>query len=143
MKRAVALQSLSRDHLKALLTAKRLREATDVEAAARTFLEFWGREGRRHFRVEEEVLLPSWALHRPVDRAAMTRMLEEHLAVRRSALRIAAGEATLKELQDLGRLLDEHVRFEERQLFPMIERALDPDDLTRLAAAIEQAEASP
>jgi len=140
MKRAVALQPLSRDHLKSLLAAKRLREATDVVAASRDFLAFWESDGQHHFRVEEEVLLPGWALHCPVDRVAVARMLEEHLAIRRGVLRAAAAEASIEELAELGQLLDDHVRFEERELFPMIEEALDPGDLNRLAAAIERAE---
>ncbi len=140
MKRAEALQPLSRDHLKSLLVAKRLRNATDAAAAGRDFLAFWESEGRHHFRVEEEVLLPGWALHGPVDRVAVARMLEEHLAIRRGALRAVAGEASLEELADLGQLLDNHVRFEERELFPMIEEALDPDSLRRLATAIKRAE---
>lgn len=143
MKRAEALQPLSRDHLKSLLAAKRLRNATDAAVAGQDFLAFWESEGRRHFRVEEEVLLPGWALHRPVDRVAVARMLEEHLAIRRAALRAAGAEASLEELRDLGRLLDDHVRFEERELFPMVEQALEPDDLARLAIAIERAEENP
>jgi hemerythrin-like domain-containing protein len=140
MKRAEALQPLSRDHLKSLLAAKRLRGATDAASAGQDFLAFWESEGRHHFRVEEEVLLPGWALHSPVDRVAVARMLEEHLAIRRGALRAAAGEASIEELAELGQLLHDHVRFEERELFPMIERALGPDDLNRLASAIERAE---
>jgi hemerythrin-like domain-containing protein len=143
MKRTEALRPLSRDHLKSLLAAKRLRNATDAAQAGRDFLEFWKTEGQHHFRVEEEVLLPGWALHCPVDRVAVARMLEEHLAIRRGALRAGAKEASLEELRDLGRLLDDHVRFEERELFPMVERALAPEDLGRLAIAIERAEEGP
>lgn len=117
-----------------------MRNATDVRTASRDFLEFWESEGKHHFRVEEEVLLPGWALHSPVDRLAVARMLEEHLAIRRAALRAAAAEASLAELRDLGQLLEGHVRFEERELFPLIEEALDPGSLRRLATAIERAE---
>ena len=85
-------------------------------------------------------MLPGWALKSPVDRVAVARMLEEHLAIRRGALRAAAAEAAIEELRDLGQLLDDHVRFEERELFPMIEEALDPDSLRRLATAIRRAE---
>lgn len=143
MKRAEALQPLSRDHLKSLLAAKRLRDATDAAAAGQDFLAFWESEGRHHFRVEEEVLLPGWALHCPVDRIAVARMLEEHLAIRRGALRTAGAEASLEELRELGRLLHDHVRFEERELFPMVEQALKPDALDRLAIDIERAEENP
>jgi hemerythrin-like domain-containing protein len=140
MKRAEALRPLSREHLLALHAAKILKEGEELEGPVEAFLDFWTGEGRRHFRIEEEVLLPNWALRAEVDRPAVARMLEEHLAIRREALRLEAGVATLDEGRELGRLLHDHVRFEERELFPKIEAALEPADLAALAAAIEEAE---
>jgi hypothetical protein len=142
VKRAEALRPLSREHLGALLSAKKLRESGDLEEAAQAFLEFWRGDGQRHFRIEEEVLLPTWARHAEVDRAGVARMLEEHLAIRREALRLEDGDLSLEEARELGRLLHDHVRFEERQLFPIVEQALDEAALGQLAAAIEQAERS-
>jgi hemerythrin-like domain-containing protein len=140
MKRAEALQPLSREHLAALLAAKKLRDADDVAVAIRDFLAFWHEDGRRHFRIEEEVLLPGWAAYAEVDRAGVARMLEEHLAIRREALRLEAGELSLGSIRDLGTLLHDHVRFEERELFVAAETALDSAALERLAAAIQAAE---
>lgn len=142
VKRDEALRHLSREHLEALLAAKKLRAAEDVAAASRAFLDFWREDGQHHFRVEEEVLLPIWATYAELDREAVHRMLDEHLAIRREALDLEAGEATLDRVRELGQLLHDHVRFEERQLFPAIEDALDDASLTRLGAAIEQAEAA-
>jgi hemerythrin-like domain-containing protein len=141
MKRDEALRPLSREHLGALLVAKMLREATDAGPAAAAFLAFWREDGQRHFRIEEEVLLPGWAARAEVDRDGVHRMLDEHLAIRRWALRLERGEAGLTEARALGELLHDHVRFEERQLFPAIEEALDADGLAELAAAIDAAEA--
>jgi hemerythrin-like domain-containing protein len=140
MKRAEALRPLSREHLGALSAAKALRESDDEERARSSFLEFWEDDGRRHFRIEEEVLLPGWALHAAVDRDGVARMLEEHLAIRRAALRLAAGAVPVAELRQLGDLMHDHVRFEERELFPLVEAALDEAALDELAAAIEAAE---
>jgi hemerythrin-like domain-containing protein len=140
MKRAEALRPLSREHLVALLAAKNLVEATDVEEAKGSFLKFWEEDGRRHFRVEEEVLLPTWSRYAEVDEAGVRRMLDEHLAIRREALRLADAEASLEEARALGTLLHDHVRFEERELFPAVEAALDTMPLDRLARAIEEAE---
>jgi len=140
VKRDEALQPLSRQHLAALLAAKKLKEADDLEEATRAFRDFWHGDGRRHFRVEEEVLLPGWAMHAEVDQDGVRRMLDEHLAIRREALRLEAGDATLEEARELGQLLHDHVRFEERQLFPCVEAGLGEADLARLAAAIEEAE---
>jgi hemerythrin-like domain-containing protein len=136
------LRPLSRDHHKALVAAIRLREATDAEKASAAFLEFWREHGQHHFRVEEEVLLPCWARHGDVDGAAVHRMLDEHLLVRRDVLRLESGGVSVKDLAELGQRLTDHVRFEERQLFPLIEEQLAPDALADLAAAMERAEAA-
>ena len=141
MKRAEALRPLSREHLGALLAAKKLREAEDIGEATQSLLEFWRNDGQRHFRIEEEVLLPIWALHAEVDRAGVERMLDEHLRIRRETLRLEAGDLSLEEAHEMGRLLHDHVRFEERRLFPLIEEGLDAESLEQLAEAIEQAEA--
>jgi hemerythrin-like domain-containing protein len=142
MKRAEALQPLSREHLAALLAARKLRQAEDLEVAAREFVAFWEKDGRQHFIIEEDVLLPGWAAYGELDRPGVTRMLEEHLAIRREALRLEAGELTLEQVHAFGDLLHDHVRFEERQLFMAAEAALDPDALQRLGERIEAAEAA-
>jgi hemerythrin-like domain-containing protein len=139
MKRDEALRPLSREHLNALHAAKVLREGNDLAAVTEVFLDFWENEGRGHFRIEEEVLLPRWARYAEVDRSGVARMLEEHLAIRREALRLKAGEVSMEQARDLGRLLHDHVRFEERELFPLIEEALDAAGLAELAADIETA----
>ena len=140
MKRAEALRPLSREHLTALLVARGLRQADDAVSAGRDFLAFWEKDGRRHFRIEEEVLLPGWAVAGELDRPGIARMLEEHLAIRREVLRLEMGRLALEQVHALGKLLHDHVRFEERELFPAAEAALDPDSLRRLAASIEVAE---
>ena len=80
------------------------------------------------------------ALHAEVDRDGVSRILGEHLWIRRAALRLDTGGVSLEEIHALGRLLHDHVRFEERTLFPMIEAALDEDALARLAGRIQRAE---
>ena len=61
MKRSAALRPLSHDHQHALDAALRLRRAEPdtLCAAVDHFLEFFEREGRRHFAIEEELLLPA------------------------------------------------------------------------------------
>ena len=142
MKRSDALKPLSRDHHGALVVAQQLRRATEAEPARQSFLEFWHADGRKHFRVEEEVLLPVWALYGEVDRDAIGRMLDDHLWIRREALRAeqSADGVTLDELQELGERLAAHVRFEERELFGAIEANLDEEALSDLAVRVIEAE---
>jgi hypothetical protein len=69
-------------------------------------------------------------------------MLDEHLLIRRDVLRLESGEVELDDLARLGQCLTDHVRFEERQLFPMIEGQLAADALAHLADAMRRAEAA-
>ncbi len=142
MKRSEALTSLSHDHHQALFTAMKLRRADDIDEARAVFLGFWNRDGRLHFRVEEEVMLPVWASYGDVDQAGVSRMLGDHLEIRRAALLVESREATLPDMHELGDRINAHVRFEERELFPLIENRLTPVQLERLAGAIAEAEAT-
>jgi iron-sulfur cluster repair protein YtfE (RIC family) len=144
MKRSEALALLSRDHHQGLFVALHLRRAdTDTAAQAReAFLSFFEREGARHFRAEEEVLLPAYARHGEPDEPAVVRVLVEHVDLRRRAQDLAGGaEWDVAELRELGERLEGHIRHEERVLFPMIEEALPSEELERLAVAVERAAA--
>ena len=85
--------------------------------------------------------MPAFARHAGCDEPAIVRVLTEHVELRRRGQDLEA-EADPDEgaLRELGERLERHIRFEERVLFPMIEDALPPDELERLAAAIERAE---
>jgi hemerythrin-like domain-containing protein len=142
MKRHPDLQSLSRDHHQALVIARRLQRVKDedlIEARA-AFLEFWRRHGQRHFRIEEEVLLPGFAGAGGADDPVITRVLHEHAEIRLQALQLQGGTASPQAQRALGELLAEHVRLEERELFPAIEVALNSEQLSSLASALAAAE---
>lgn len=110
--------------------ALRLRRATAESAAAarEAFLAFWREGGETHFDVEEAVLLPALG-----DRAVCRRVLADHAAIRDRAAALAASGGGPTALQALGRDLAEHVRLEERELFPLLEDELEDAELTRLA----------
>jgi hypothetical protein len=139
VKRSEALRSLSRDHHKALSVAQKMRRADDGPEAAALFHVYWEQHGKVHFRIEEEVLLPSWAHLGNVNRAAASRLAQEHLEIRVAALELAQ-QPELELVRDLGQRLAEHVRFEERELFGLIEDDLAPPELERLARAVAEAE---
>ena len=141
MKRSPELAALSRDHHVALEAALFLRRADEdtLPAAVARFAEFWGQRGRRHFEIEEELLLP--AISRDDDEwaAAAERIEREHAQIRAAADDLGPD---LERARALGELLNDHVRFEERQLFPMLEERLAAPELRDLGAAIERAEHS-
>ena len=136
MKRAEALTPLSRDHHQGLFVALRLKRADSASAteARDTFVDFWNREGRAHFRAEEEVLLPAFARHAEHDHSAVVRVLVEHVDLRRRGADIAdAEEPDPHSLHELGARLESHIRHEERVLFPLIEEAVPPGELEQLS----------
>ena len=141
MKRSEALAQLSRDHHQGLFVALKLKRA-DAESATEAraaFLTFFEEEGSAHFREEEELLLPAIARHVPPDEPAVVRVLVEHVELRRRARDLAASaEADVAELHELGKRLEEHIRHEERVLFPMIEEALPAEHLERLVTELER-----
>lgn len=140
MKRSESLKPLSHEHHHALFVAKRLRDEQGDEPVT-AFVEFWKQEGEVHFRIEEEVLLPGSGLEGPGSDDDVARMLDEHLDIRRRAQKVLEGRASPEELSELGTTLAEHVRFEERHLFPRIEETLGEDELAELGARLEEAEA--
>jgi hemerythrin-like domain-containing protein len=143
MKRTEALRPLSHQHHQGLFAALQLKRArAETAANARlAFIDFFEREGARHFRIEEELLLPAYARHAEFDEPAIVRVLAEHVDIRRRGQDLQGGaDLDLEALHELGERLERHIRFEERVLFPMIEEALPPDELELLAAAIERAE---
>lgn len=145
MIRQPALQSLSRDHHQALAIALRLvrGDADTAEDVQNAFLRYWMSDGREHFRAEEEILLPTFANHDDPQYPLVTRVLHEHLLIRQRALRIERGvEESVWRLRELGRLVSDHVRLEERELFPLVEARLPPDELAWLGGALERAESS-
>jgi hypothetical protein len=137
MKRSEALKPLSHEHHHALFVAKVICDQEGGGDSKERFLEFWKSESEQHFRVEEEILLPGSGLPGPDQDEEVARMLSDHLAIRRGAARVSADEASPAEIVELAERLRAHVRFEERELFPRIERELEPDALERLASQLE------
>jgi hemerythrin-like domain-containing protein len=143
MKRSEELAPLSRDHHHGLVTALKLSRATpaDASAARAAFLAFWADEGRHHFAVEEEVVLPGFARHVASDDDAIVRVLVEHVDLRRRAQALADTDTpALADLHELGARLRAHIRYEEDELFQLIEKSLPHDELVALGAAIALAE---
>lgn len=147
MKRSPALAPLSRDHhvaLEAALTLRRASEENIADAVAR-FRSFFDERGRRHFEIEETLLLPAVE---PDERwkELSARVLLEHQRMREAAEQLAAGSLspgeTVGTAHELGQLLHDHVRFEERQLFELLESRLRPGALDDLGRAVERAERS-
>jgi hemerythrin-like domain-containing protein len=138
MKRHPELRDFSEQHHHGLVAARRLRLAAQGEApleeAVARFLDAWYGEIQPHFRAEEETLLPEYARVMPADDPLIVRTLTEHVGLRRVVrdLERAVGEQQEILATVVGMALADHIRFEERVLFPAVEAAMEEAGLAEL-----------
>ena len=113
-----------------------------VERQADKFVAFWHKTGVVHFREEEEVLLPAYARHTRLDQdAGIMRLLADHAEIRAAVQDFERQRAKklpieAEAMARLAKLLHEHVRFEENDVFPRIERALGDKNLDTMGRSL-------
>lgn len=129
-----ALQPLSREHFGGLRVARDLRiAATEGErrAAVERFVRAWEEELRPHFEDEERLLLPLVG-----DAATARRLCEEHRAIAEGAAEaaqdVAGVAADAARVRGLGDMLHDHIRWEERVMFPAVQDQLGEQEAARL-----------
>ena len=150
MKRHPGLVSLSHDHHDALVVAQglilgrskapRSNWPTDWRAQVdRRVVTFFAHTLRSHFEVEEAHLFPAVVAHLPDHADLVAQLLDGHDA-RRTQIRDVERNPTTDldvRLPSLGRLLEAHVRQEERVLFETMQREMEPADLDALCARLK------
>lgn len=133
MIRHEALHPLSRDHAVGLLLARRLMR----EDAADELLSGWDLALEDHFIQEEQLLGPLIA-----DPLINERLMDDHRAFEALVAKIQNGNRAPEIQCEAGALLDEHIHWEERVLFPHIEAVAGPDALRDLEAKTDEIERS-
>ncbi len=143
MKRHPLLRPLSDEHHRALVIARRTRRAAEARRDSKSLAKIWldvkerfAAELEPHFRVEEAWLFP--ALEAAGESAPVARARADHARLRE----LARAEPDAATALAFAELLQSHVRFEERELFPRAERLLAPDPSAlapQLAEAVRQA----
>lgn len=135
MKRHPSLRPLSDDHHRALVLARRLRRDSDgldaagLAALAHEVQREFAEQLEPHFRVEESDLLPT--IRAKGETGLAERTLEDHARLRA----LVHGRWTKAAARELGALLEAHVRFEERVLFPRAEALLSEAELSSVHLA--------
>lgn len=139
-----SLVPLSHDHHHALAHARRLEEAasmndeSDRRRATDDFNNFYLGSLVRHFREEEELFFAPLVDHedaRALVMQAVTEHLSVHAMVRTLKRELVHGRAEPSRLRNLSKLLTAHIRFEERDLLPLVEWLLPEDVLRELATS--------
>ena len=138
MKRAPELIPLSREHHEALVLARRACEPHRADPAQLRMhvLRRWDAHFEPHFATEEAALFPALAAAGAAHEVDEARA--QHARLRALAARLRAGDT--QALPDWGAAMRDHVKWEERFLFPRAEQLLD---LAVLGAALQRTEETP
>jgi len=143
IERHEALAPFSRDHYTGLVQAQHLKKAAGSDAVARRkavaeFVDAWDTAIAQHFADEEELLL---GLAGDADRQ---RLLDEHERLRgladrsREMRRDTDPDAAV--VREIGQALDDHIRWEERELFVRLQNDLTPEQQATLEQQTEPIE---
>jgi hypothetical protein len=108
-----------------------------ADQVAGHFVEFLSRYELTHFALEESVLLPA-VPHEDRGRALVNRVLDDHAYLRGAWQRLRdADEPPEPEfLHAVGARLHDHVRMEERELFPYLEESLEAATLAEIGSRL-------
>jgi len=137
MKRALELRGLSDDHHRGLVLARKAKQAAEGEgdlSASEAWSEIesqFAAELAPHFLIEETFLAPQ--LEAAGAGVLTRRLYDEHRALR-ACVRPGGGRAP-EDLARFGELLEDHIRFEERELFEAAQKLLTHEALAAVADA--------
>ena len=139
-----ALIPLTHDHHHTLAQARRLRDVsklsdvTERRNLANDFVNFYFGRAIRHFHEEEELFFAP-LIDEPRAKELVLRAVSDHLRlhalVRTVKRQLSDGEADSDVLAEIADLLTDHVRFEEQELFPLVEELVPEDILKEMAVS--------
>jgi hemerythrin-like domain-containing protein len=128
IKRSKQLTPLSKDHHDGLLFVWKIKQGlkngADIKLIAEYVQWFWKNHLEEHFKEEEQILAP----HLPADNELLKRMIGEHQEIEAMVhINESIPDETL--LGNLAKAIDDHIRFEERELFPYAEKVIPEREL--------------
>jgi hemerythrin-like domain-containing protein len=142
MKRHESLVAISREHHFGLLFCWKIRQGINNGTAPermQAYLKyFWENHLSPHFEEEETLLFPL------LQDALVEQALSEHRRIGQLIASIRPpGCAQPEQMIALADAVDNHIRFEERTLFPHMEKILTAEKLEELGKRLIQTHATP
>ena len=139
MKRHSSLVHLSREHHGALILSRLLQKdapaykelPTDDEGKAAYALKFYREELVKHFEDEERALKLVVGINDQLD-YLITIIFTEHQELHLLFNSIASHPELKEHLHSIGKMLEAHVRKEERELFPLIQETCSEELMTAI-----------
>lgn len=138
IKRDQNLVILSHEHHHGLVFCTRLNKAhqTDIKTLQRFLDDFWLNDLVPHFKNEEK-----WFLAEMADNEIKEQFIAEHQQIRELVNRIQNSTQPVIELAaELAQVLNNHIRFEERILFPYLEKTIHTNKLLEIGNALSEIE---
>lgn len=145
MKRHKNLIGLSHDHHHGLRLAQLIKEdapeykdlPNDIEGKAKYTISAWEEELQYHFKNEEEILFPAVEnIDGKIDEL-IDEILIEHEEIEYKINQLTTTHEKENILNDLGYMLEQHIRKEERELFDRIQVVFGEEKLNELIKKIE------
>ena len=144
MKRANQLQPLSRQHHLGLNLSRHAKECTDEpEEIAKHWLNLssYISDMQHHFQIEDNLIAHALEPYRTShsDVASVLDTLDgQHKQLHQlmdTVEKSGGKNVTVVQVKELGNLLYDHIRFEERELYPTVEKYLTEAELDAVYAA--------
>jgi hypothetical protein len=141
LKRTMALQPLSREHHDALLFVWKIRQGLEQSVSPARLADYcnwyWTTHLQQHMYHEEKTLTKVL----PIENPLMNNMIDDHSAIRIKMEQVI-DDPSWESVRRLAQIIYYHVRFEERSLFPAIEKIATLDQLSQISKALEHPESS-
>lgn len=140
MKRNENLKTLSWEHHDGLVVCFRLQQGLksniNYKEMAEYVLHTWNNVLKHHFWQEEQILSQK-KNNTKKSSECITQMQDDHKKIRELITKIDNNSET-KLIGEFAELLNNHIRFEERELFPLLENESSTNDLKEIGKFLKQ-----
>ncbi|HRI45589.1 MAG TPA: hemerythrin domain-containing protein [Ignavibacteriaceae bacterium] len=148
MKRHPALVFLSKDHHHGLIMAQMIKKDApnykglphDTSGKINYVTQFYRDELKYHFDEEENILFSYLAKLNNHFETSINNLKLEHQEIEDTINSLENSDQKEIVLNDLGVMLEQHIRFEERILFEKIQNTLSEEELDKLTNLLNRSE---
>lgn len=145
MKRHKKLIGLSHDHHHGLKLAQLIKKDSpvykdlpnDIDGKSNYVINAWENELKFHFKNEEEILFPAVGNKDEKIDELIDELLIEHEEIEFKIGQLKNSNEKEEILNDLGFILEQHIRKEERELFDRIQTVFSEDEIDQLVEEID------
>jgi iron-sulfur cluster repair protein YtfE (RIC family) len=149
MRRHKSLVPLSQDHHNGLMLAQLIKKGapefkglpTDIEGKITYTKESWENELKFHFDNEENILFPAVSGKNDEINILIHELIKEHSDIKNKINQLNKLPEIENNLNDLGYLLENHIRKEERDFFQKLQK-ICKSELDELLGKIQRANKS-